>query len=238
MSATLEIVCPACGRALRIDADHAGKQVRCPACQQISAAPGTVNQPAPEALPSAPAEDDAERWHVRTPEGVVYGPIRWAELLTWVSEGRVAADCELASAADGPWQAAGVVLPVLQATPTHAPPAANTASASGLAGSPGPFSGGPNPASLPATGYVAPHRGALVLVFGVMGIVIGCPVFSALAWILGSRDLTLIRAGRMDRQGEGITQIGTILGMIVTILWLVSGFLTLTIALIAVAVRF
>jgi hypothetical protein len=195
-----------------------------------------VNEPPPEIPRPESAEDDAARWHVRTPEGVAYGPIRWSELLTWVSEGRVAADCELASSADGPWQAAGVVLPVLNSAP--APPALSPATGSPLATLTSPFSGGPNPAVQASGGYFMPHRGALVLVFGVLGIVVGCPVFSALAWILGSRDLREIRAGRMDRQGEGITLIGMILGMIVSILWLVFGFLSLTIALLAIAARF
>jgi hypothetical protein len=237
LSATLDIVCPSCGRTLRIDAEHAGKQVRCPACQQISAAPGPVNEASRDPRCEA-AEEDLARWHVRTPEGVVYGPIAWGELLRWVSEGRVAADCELAPSADGPWQAAGTVLPVLNAAPTPTPHPLNPAEGSLLSSLPSPFLGGPHPAVPPAGSYLAPHRGALVLVFGVLGIVVGCPVFSALAWILGSRDLREIRAGRMDRQGEGITLIGMILGMIVTILWLVFGFLALTIVLIAIAARF
>ncbi len=237
MSSTLDIVCPSCGRTLRIAAEHAGKQVRCPACQQISAAPGPILQPPPEIAAPLPAEDDLARWHIRTPEGVVYGPTRWSELLNWVSEGRVAADCELAPSADGPWQAAGLVLPVLNATQPPTPTPYNPLPVNGLAGMPSPFARPPG-VPMPAAGFVAPHRGALVLVFGVLGIVVGCPVFSALAWILGSRDLREIRAGRMDRQGEGITLVGMILGMIVSILWLVCGFITLTIVLIAIAARF
>jgi hypothetical protein len=77
-----------------------------------------------------------------------------------------------------------------------------------------------------------------VLVFGVLGIVVGCPVFSVLAWILGSRDIREMRAGRMDRQGEAITQVGMILGMIISIIWLASTFVALTILLIAIAARF
>jgi hypothetical protein len=81
----------------------------------------------------------------------------------------------------------------------------------------------------------APHRGPLILVFGLIGIVMGCPVFSALAWILGSRDLREMRAGRMDRQGESLTLVGMILGIILSVLWLISAFVVLTIILIAIA---
>ena len=38
------------------------------------------------------------------------------------------------------------------------------------------------------------------------------------AWILGQTDLKLMRAGQMDRSGEGMTQAGMILGMVMTIL--------------------
>ena len=34
------------------------------------------------------------------------------------------------------------------------------------------------------------------------------------AWILGNADIQEIRAGRMDRDGEGLTQAGRICGMI------------------------
>ena len=246
MSTTLDIVCPSCGRTLRIAAEHAGKQVRCPACQQVSAAPGPPGEPLSDIPLPATAEEDLARWHVRTPEGVVYGPIRWNELLGWVSEGRVAADCELASSAEGPWQSAGAILPVLNAAqppessasslplgpvPSHAP-------ANSLTNGASPFAVGTQGAPRQMTPHLTPHRGALVLVFGVLGIVVGCPVFSALAWIIGSRDLREMRTGRMDRQGEGITMIGMILGMIISIFWLVIGFLTMSVALIAIAARF
>ena len=238
MSTTLDLVCPSCGRTLRIAAEHAGKQVRCPACQQISAAPGAVTEQAPAEATAASLDQDQPAWQVRTPEGTVYGPIPWSELLIWVAEGRVAADCELGVSPDGPWRPAADVLPVLR-TPATAPrPTVQ----------PGPFAPftPPTAPTFATTAYsqpqlplgVAPHRGALVLVFGVLGIVVGCPVFSILAWIFGSRDLREMRAGRMDRQGEAITLVGMILGMIISLLWLLSAFILLSIALIAIAAQF
>jgi hypothetical protein len=231
---------------LRIAAEHAGKQVRCPACQQISAAPSApadrppFERPFAEQTPAA-TPDHPSTWHVRTPEGTVYGPIRWSELLTWVTEGRVAADCELASSAQGPWQQAGDLVPVLR-SPVPAPAPSSQPNQPAFATSAAPASPPSYPAQPYAPSYlapgVAPHRGALVLVFGVLGIVVGCPVFSVLAWILGSRDIREMRAGRMDRQGEAITQVGMILGMIISIIWLASTFVALTILLIAIAARF
>jgi hypothetical protein len=44
-------------------------------------------------------------------------------------------------------------------------------------------------------------------------------LFGIVAWIMGKRDLELIRRGVMDRDGEGMTRAGYILGIIGTILF-------------------
>ena len=62
-----------------------------------------------------------------------------------------------------------------------------------------------------------PHRGVLILVFGILGITV-CGIFGPIAWIMGNADLNEIRAGTMDPSGEQLTNIGRILGMIGTIL--------------------
>jgi hypothetical protein len=64
----------------------------------------------------------------------------------------------------------------------------------------------------------APHRGTLILVLGILSLV-GCGIFTGIpAWIMGSGDLKQIRAGQMDPEGEQLTNIGRILGMISCIL--------------------
>jgi hypothetical protein len=70
------------------------------------------------------------------------------------------------------------------------------------------------------TGYAIPHRGGLILVLGVLGWVISCPVFGFAAWLMGSSDLREMRCGRMDPAGQGITQAGYVLGMINGLLWI------------------
>jgi len=67
------------------------------------------------------------------------------------------------------------------------------------------------------TRYYKPHRGGLVLTFGILGFVC-CGFLGIAAWIMGSADLKEIRAGRMDPSGQGLTQAGMILGIITTIL--------------------
>ncbi|MDA1194233.1 MAG: hypothetical protein O2894_03540 [Planctomycetota bacterium] len=58
-----------------------------------------------------------------------------------------------------------------------------------------------------------PHRGALVLTFGILGLVC-CIIFGILAWVWGNEDLRRMKAGEMDREGQGLTEAGRICGII------------------------
>ena len=233
---SLEIRCPGCGRTLRIGEEHAGKQVRCPACQQISVAPlSSFQSAAPVTLGEPPL------WHLQTPEGQTYGPISWQEAERWAGEGRVSAECQLAQSASGPWRPAGELFPHLAlAAGAKQSPVAPTTYPWTTPAPPAPIAAGLSSAVLAAPGaigptFVAPHRGGLILVLGLLGFVVNCPIFSLMAWTMGSRDLTEMRSGRMDRRGEGLTQAGQILGMILSLLWLIVGGLALVVVLIAVA---
>ena len=62
-----------------------------------------------------------------------------------------------------------------------------------------------------------PHRGTLILVFGILGLVI-CAPLAIVAWIMGSGDLKQIDAGAMDPSGRSLTNAGRICGIIGTIL--------------------
>ena len=68
---------------------------------------------------------------------------------------------------------------------------------------------------------VRPHRGTMILVFGILGLVV-CVIFGIVAWVMGRNDLREMAAGRMDRSGEGLTKAGKICGMISVILALVA----------------
>lgn len=75
-----------------------------------------------------------------------------------------------------------------------------------------------------------PHRGSLVLTFGIISVValaicgpLGLP-FGIMAWWMGSGDLAKMRAGTMDPEGEGSTQAGWVCGIIGTI---IDGLMTL-----------
>jgi len=73
------------------------------------------------------------------------------------------------------------------------------------------------PAGMP----VKPHRGGMILAFGLVGFFC-CIIFAILAWVMGGGDLKEMAAGRMDRTGEGMTKAGKIIGMIACILQIVG----------------
>ena len=67
---------------------------------------------------------------------------------------------------------------------------------------------------------LAPHRGVIILVLGIISLMFA--VTAPFAWIMGRGDLAEMDAGRMDPEGRSITQVGTIIGMIVTIIFILS----------------
>lgn len=62
-----------------------------------------------------------------------------------------------------------------------------------------------------------PHRGTLILVFGILGIVTCFPL-GIVAWVMGRKDLKDMDAGTMDPAGRGTTIAGRVCGMIGTLL--------------------
>ena len=62
-----------------------------------------------------------------------------------------------------------------------------------------------------------PHRGAVILAFGILGLVV-CQLFGVAAWVMGDNDLKEMRRGYMDPSGRDLTQTGRILGMVATAL--------------------
>lgn len=62
-------------------------------------------------------------------------------------------------------------------------------------------------------GNMEPHRGTLILVFGILGLVV-CFIFGICAWVMGKADLEKMRTGMMDPEGESLTKVGYILGIV------------------------
>ncbi|MGH9927881.1 MAG: DUF4190 domain-containing protein [Pyrinomonadaceae bacterium] len=78
-----------------------------------------------------------------------------------------------------------------------------------------------------------PHRGVIILVFGILGFVV-CPFFGIAAWVMGNSDLEEINAGRMDPTGRDLTKAGRVCGMIGTAL-LILQVLVMVVVVLALA---
>ena len=64
---------------------------------------------------------------------------------------------------------------------------------------------------------VLPHRGTLILVMGLLSWFVCCG-FGMVAWYMGSQDIKLMEAGRMDPSGLGITKAGYWIGLVTVVL--------------------
>lgn len=69
--------------------------------------------------------------------------------------------------------------------------------------------------------WIDPHRGGLILTLSILGLVC-CAPLSLVAWLIGANDLSRIRHGTMDPSGYGTTQAGMIIGIVGTVLWILS----------------
>ncbi len=76
-----------------------------------------------------------------------------------------------------------------------------------------------------------PHRGTLILVLGILGLVM-CGIITAIpAWIMGNRDLKEMDGGTMDPSGRGLTNAGRIMGIIGSILFVIGFAITIVLIL-------
>jgi hypothetical protein len=62
------------------------------------------------------------------------------------------------------------------------------------------------------------HRGPTILILGILGLVV-LPILCPIAWIMGNADVNEIRAGRMDPEGESMTQAGRVCGIVGTVIY-------------------
>lgn len=63
-----------------------------------------------------------------------------------------------------------------------------------------------------------PHRGSTILTLGILSLFMCGPILGPIAWVMGNQDLSEIKAGRMDPEGESSTNAGKICGMVATLL--------------------
>jgi hypothetical protein len=75
---------------------------------------------------------------------------------------------------------------------------------------------------VPSARRIVPHRGGEILTFGLLALLPCCLtsiIFGVIAWMMANTDLAEMRNGRMDREGEGLSQAGRALGIAGLIIW-------------------
>jgi len=143
-----------------------------------------------------------------------YGPIDEGEIHAWLQQGRMNQGSLVRAVDSGEWRPLSDYpeLMALAAPSSSAPPSTT-----------------PSPQA--DVKHYAPHRGALILTFGILGIAC-CFPFGIAAWIMGNNDMQQIEAGMMDPTGKATTNAGKICGIIgTTVAILGCGLQLLSIAL-------
>ena len=81
-----------------------------------------------------------------------------------------------------------------------------------------------------------PHRGTLILVLGILGLVV-CQPLGIAAWVMGNTDLGQMNGGLMDPSGRDLTQAGRVCGMIAAGLMLLSVLGAIVVGIVAIFAR-
>jgi predicted Zn finger-like uncharacterized protein len=194
--------CPSCSRKLRVPEDLLGKPVKCPTCGHVFE-PATPPTPSPGPPALTPGPEPSALTAKQAPDPTVSTP---------PSNSAVAAE-SVERVSDRRCPHCGGRVPA---------GAENCASCghSLVADEGREEEGWDDPDRYRGRLDAEPHRGAMVLTFGILSIVltvIGLP-FGIAALVMGKNDLAKMRRGAMDRRGQETTKAGWICGIIGTIL--------------------
>lgn len=142
--------------------------------------------------------EDQPLFLVRIPEGQIFGPVPRSQVDQWVIEGRIDGKCEMREAGTNTWEKSANFYPIL-ALPEEV-------------GAGTPFHKARKPQNQAV--YQFPHRGGASLLFAVIGLMGGCPIFSVAAWAMAYADLEGIEQQRVDPAGRTMLVWAHNLGMI------------------------
>ncbi len=225
-----EIRCDTCRAILAVRDADIGKRVRCPHCGMITDYRDQPPQEAGESyLPhgghydAGPADaarqlddqylidEDTDHWSLKTPEGMVYGPVPRGELDEWEKEGRVSAKFLVQRIGQTHWQSALVLYPHLA---TARPIPADRTSRE-------------RDRSAVGTGSrrnrrLRSNNGIAILIIAALGLAfLPGVIFGLIAWIMGRAERRAMDRGECSRNNEFLVHAGYYLGILATLTGLV-----------------
>jgi DNA-directed RNA polymerase subunit M/transcription elongation factor TFIIS len=226
-----EYRCDVCKSVLNVRESDIGKRVRCPNCGMIAEYRGeTANRTSAIDASSSEFRDpgsnqatgisddrfrideDSDRWSLKAPDGVVYGPVSRMELDEWEREGRVSAKFLVQRAGQVHWQSALVLYPHLAMARPAPQNASQRPAGRELIGE------GSRGERRPGRRTLRSNNGIGILIVAVIGMfLIPGVVFGLIAWIMGRSERRAMDRGECSRSNEILVHIGYYLGILATL---------------------
>jgi hypothetical protein len=135
-----------------------------------------------------------QKFYFKSDDGEEYGPISEIDVREWQNQGRMNSESLVRYEDSEDWL-----------------PLSNFSELSST----------PQPTTQQDSQNFQPHRGTMILIFGILGVSC-CFPFGIAAWVMGHADMKLIDSGEMDPTGRGMTNGGKICGIISVIIFVLG----------------
>jgi len=131
-----------------------------------------------------------QKFYFKSNDGEEYGPISASDVREWQNQGRMNNESLVRYSNSRDWKPLSDFSELNSLTPTPTQ------------------QGGQD---------FQPHRGSMILTFGIIGVAC-CFPFGIAAWVMGNSDIKSIDSGVMDPSGRSMTNGGKICGIISVII--------------------
>ena len=133
-----------------------------------------------------------QKFYFKSNDGEEYGPISASDVREWQNQGRMNNESLVRYSNSRDWKPLSDFSELNSPTPT------------------------PTPTQQGGQDF-QPHRGSMILTFGIIGVAC-CFPFGIAAWVMGHSDIKSIDSGIMDPSGRSMTNGGKICGIISVII--------------------
>ena len=133
-----------------------------------------------------------QKFYFKSNDGEEYGPISASDVREWQNQGRMNNESLVRYSNSRDWKPLSDFSELNSTTPT------------------------PTPTQQGGQDF-QPHRGSMILTFGIIGVAC-CFPFGIAAWVMGHSDIKSIDSGVMDPSGRSMTNGGKICGIISVII--------------------